>query len=63
MEGKESREYLKIFFIFIKAKNKNYFCTGCPKSAVRGCKLNFFNKKLHRGNNKQKLEKGKNFQA
>ena len=26
----------KIFLI--KAKHKKYLCTGCPKSAVRGCK-------------------------
>ena len=24
-----------------RKKNQNNFCTGCPKSAVRGCKLNF----------------------
>ena len=27
--------------ILVKEKILNYFCTGCPKSAVRGCILNF----------------------
>ena len=35
--------------ILIKAKNNKYFCTGCPKSALRGCKQNFLKKKFHRG--------------
>ena len=26
---------------FIKAINLNYFCTGCPKSALRGGKTKF----------------------
>ena len=37
------RVWKKIFLV--KEKNLNYFCTGCPKSAVRGCKLNFWRKK------------------
>ena len=29
---------------FVIEKNLNNFCTGCPKSAVRGCKLNLVGK-------------------
>ena len=44
--------------ILITAKNfKKYSGTGCPKRAVRGCKLNLLRKKNHRGIRNQKLGK------
>ena len=42
---------------------KKIFLYGCPKSAVRGCKQNFFKKKNHRGIRNQKLGIVKNFQV
>ena len=38
-------------------KIKKYFCTGCHKSAVRGCKPKFLKKKKHRGIHNQMLGK------
>ena len=34
-----TRDCKKIFMI--KAKKLKYFCTGCPKSALRGVKTKF----------------------
>ena len=34
---------------WLNQKTKKYFCTGCLKSAVRGCKLNFSRKKISWG--------------
>ena len=33
--------FVKRFF-FMKGEKSKLFCTGCPKSAVRGCKLTFW---------------------
>ena len=41
----EKKSVLRMLVGIKKAKNltlfKNYFCTGCPKSAVRECEQNF----------------------
>ena len=46
----------------MKAKNKKYFCTGCPK-VLSECVDKFFWKKFHRGIRNQKLGKVEKFQV
>ena len=41
MISKKTRVCKKNFLIKAKNEEKKYFCTGCHKSADRGCKQNF----------------------
>ena len=51
------------FKLFQKCQNWVSNCTGYLKSAVKGCKLNFFGKKCHRGIRNQKVGKVTTFQV
>ena len=43
--------------LLIKGKNSKLFCTGCPKSAVRGGSIELLGKKFHMGHPRQEVEK------
>ena len=64
---KKNNDIQKLFpvrFFLKEEKNLNYFCTGCPKSAMRRVLTIFLEReKIHRGIRNQKLGKVKKFQV